>query len=318
VARDTPAAIGVIIATYNRADLLQECLAHLARQSFAEGDEVIVVDNASSDRTQAVLRDQQRAFPVPLHILLETKPGKSHALMAALRRTRCDILAFTDDDVNVEAGWLNAIRVAMTAAGEGGQPVVLVGGPVEPRWERRAPFWLKLGRGYGRLAAPLALLDYGNEPVDLGARTLLGANLAVRRHVVEQLGGFASHLGKLRGTLLSGEDHDLCRRVQRAGFRARYCPTARVRHWVPDHRARLTYFLRWFFWSGITNAELDTDDWPTARAFCGVPLYVVRLFVAGSLGAFGAVATWRWQRAVDRATEAAFCVGYAARRAGLV
>src|SRR5438445_582224 len=86
---------------------------------------------------------------------------------------------------------------------------------------------------YGPLASPLALLDYGSSTVDLGARTVIGANMAVRRSVFVQVGGFAPHLGKLRGTLLSGEDRELCRRVQAAGFRAVYCPAAGVRHWVP-------------------------------------------------------------------------------------
>src|SRR5207249_1880300 len=41
--------VSIVIATFNRAALLTECLEHLARQPFAAGDEVIVVDNASTD-----------------------------------------------------------------------------------------------------------------------------------------------------------------------------------------------------------------------------------------------------------------------------
>jgi GT2 family glycosyltransferase len=213
----------------------------------------------------------------------------------------------------VDARWLDAIRAAM-CDDESGQ-VALVGGPVEPRWERQAPAWLKLGRGYGRMAAPLALLDYGQEPADLGPRTLLGANMAVRRDVLQTLGGLRPHLGKLRGTLLSGEDHELCQRVQRAGFRARYCPQAIVRHFVPDDRLRVGYFLKWFFWSGITNAQLDTDDHPQPGRRA-VPRYFIRMFAAGALGAVAAALTWKWHQAVDRATQAAFAAGYAARKLG--
>ena len=80
------------------------------------------------------------------------------------------------------------------------------------------------------------MLNYGDTEAILGSRTLLGANMAVRRLVLHELGGYATHLGKLRGTLLSGEDHDLCQRVQSAGYEARYLPNARVYHWVPAQR----------------------------------------------------------------------------------
>jgi GT2 family glycosyltransferase len=301
--------ISVIIATYNRAALLEECLNHLRRQPFEPGDEVIVVDNGSTDDTSAVIGRHQRLSPVPLRHLEERAAGKSRALARALAVASGDILAFTDDDVNVEPEWLAAIRTAMGDPG-----VALIGGPVDPRWERGAPPWLPPVRdGYGRLASPLALLDYGVRPADLGARTVVGANLAVRREVAARVGGFAPHLGKLRGTLLSGEDHDFCRRVQAAGLRTAYCPDARVRHWVPADRVRLRYFLGWFFWSGITNAVLEEDDPPPARSIFGVPLYLVQRFAAGLIAAPAAALAGRTATALDYAMDVAFSAGYAAK-----
>src|SRR5205823_1996808 len=230
-----------------------------------------------------------------------------------------DVLAFTDDDVNVDETWIEAIRAAMHA-----DDAALVGGPVVPRWERRAPWWLPLSRGdFGRLAAPLALVDYGPCASDLGPRTLLGANLAVRRNVLQQIGGFAPHLGKLRGTLLSGEEHEFCHRVQAAGFRARNSPDVRVYHWVPVHRMRFRYFLSWFFWSGITNATLDeTGDQPERgrpmRSLGGVPAYIVGRFFRALVAAPAALSIGRPADAVARAMDVSFAAGYAARRWGLV
>ena len=51
--------ISVIIATFNRAALLAECLDHLARQHFERGDQVIVVDNGSTDRTKIVVAEAE-------------------------------------------------------------------------------------------------------------------------------------------------------------------------------------------------------------------------------------------------------------------
>jgi GT2 family glycosyltransferase len=310
-------SISVIIATYNRAALLDECLDHVRRQRFEPGDEVIVVDNGSTDDTSAVISRHQRLCAVPLHHLEEPEAGKSRALGRALARASGDVLAFTDDDVNVDTTWLDAIRNVMAD-----RDVALIGGPVAPRWEARAPRWLESnGDTYGRLAAPFALLDYGPRPIDLGPRTVLGANLAVRREVAARVGGFAPHLGKLRGTLLSGEDHDFCRRVQAAGFRAVYCPEARVRHFVPAGRVRVSYVLNWFFWSGITNAALEKDERRPSRSIAGLPLYLVRRFLlALAVAPFAVLAAsaGRVGAALDRGADAAFAAGYAAKCWGLI
>ena len=57
------ASVTVIIATFNRAALLDECLEHLRAQSFKPGDEVIVVDNGSTDETPGVVARHQGSTP---------------------------------------------------------------------------------------------------------------------------------------------------------------------------------------------------------------------------------------------------------------
>src|SRR5690349_7994526 len=138
--------ISVVIATYNRADLLAECLEHLARQHFEPDDEVIVVDNGSSDHTSTVVVNAQRAFPTHLRHLVEATPGKSNAVAAGLAFAKGDVLAFTDDDVDVDPHWIDEIRRVMSDPG-----VALAGGPVEPRWETKPPNWLRAAvETYGR------------------------------------------------------------------------------------------------------------------------------------------------------------------------
>lgn len=164
------------------------------------------------------------------------------------------------------------------------------------------------------MRSPLALVDYGAEPAVLGSRTAPGGNLAIRRAALARIGGFAAHLGKLRGTLRSGEDHDLCQRCVAAGLEAMYWPAARVTHWVPADRMRIRYFLRWFFWSGITHAALEQDEPRRGRFVFGVPLYLARRLASGLAGGCAAVASGDVATAVERATDAAFAIGYAAAR----
>jgi GT2 family glycosyltransferase len=319
--------ISVVIATYSRASLLDECLHHLAAQRFGAGDEVIVVDNASLDDTPRVVRSHQATFPAALHLLYEPQPGKSYALARALSSAEGEVLAFLDDDVNVDAGWLDAVRDVMRDPS-----VALMGGRVAARWESNVPQWMRSAPlRHPRLGAPLGLLDYPADVVELGPRTALGANMAVRRRVFATVGGFATHLGKLRGTLLSGEDHELCLRVQRAGFTAVYTPRALVHHWVPAARARIAYFLHWFYWSGITNAMLDAApaaaSLPTGprdgdrsrrrRSLLGLPLYLVKRALFAAVHSLMALAAGRRTTALNHAVDVAFAAGYAAHVWGI-
>jgi GT2 family glycosyltransferase len=309
------ATVSVIIATHNRAVMLDECLAHLRAQQFKPGDEVIVVDNASTDETRTVVARHQASWPTPLRLLHEPTPGKSHAIALAVSEARGDLLAFTDDDVNVGATWLDTVRAPMTED----PSVALAGGPVVARWEPAVPRHFRRAIAqHPRLGAPIALLDYGDRRAALGERTLLGANLAVRRDVFNAVGGFPTHLGKLRGTLLSGEDDELCRRVQSAGHRAVYLPDAVVSHWVPAQRARVGYFLNWFFWSGITHALMEEGRSPAGRTVAALPLYLVRRTAAAAVGVLSALLTGHATLALTRAIDVAFASGYAAQRWGLI
>ncbi len=301
-------AISVLVATYNRSALLRECLGQLARQAFEPGDEVIVVDNGSTDDTRSVVTSAATRFPVRLECLTHLTPGKSRALMAGIAASRGDILALTDDDVLVGNGWLEIIRSLFRDADLG-----LVGGRVLPRWSRPAPRWLRVEtpNGYSRLAAPLALLDYGPARSPLGERTALGANMAVLRRALDAAGGIPLELGKLRVTLLSGEDHQLCERIQARGFPAVYEPRLAVRHYVPPERLRLAYHVRWFFWSGITNAVLDEQR--LADAGTGRPVgsrhWVARI-VKGAAGVVSGAVSARPTRAAEAMADVAFALGY--------
>ena len=316
----TAVTLSVVIATFNRARRLDECLRSLHVQAWQAGDEIVVIDNGSTDDTRAVIEqhhDLAARRPggvadqlVPIHYVRETTPGKSAALQTGLSQARGEIVLLTDDDVRVGAGWVATMRDAMRDPS-----IVLAGGPVRPRWQSRPPRWLHVGNGpYNRLAAPIALLDYGPQPQDLGSRTLLGANMAIRRDALERLGGFALHLGKLRNTLLSGEDADLCGRVRANGWRGVYLPNAEVEHWVPATRMRLAYYLRWFYWSGITHAAIDeAAATPRTHRRVHPPAWVARHF--GRAVASAAAAALRRQPAavVDHMNDVAFAAGYAIR-----
>jgi GT2 family glycosyltransferase len=85
----------------------------------------------------------------------------------------------------------------------------------------------------------------------------IGANMAVRRLVIRSVGGLRADLGKLEGSLRTGEDHEFFLRMLQSGFRGVYEPTAVVHHRVGAERLDRRYFRRWLHQNGRDVARLD-------------------------------------------------------------
>src|SRR5579862_1106876 len=100
--------ITVILCTYNRHQSLAAALESIADQHLPAGAdwEVVVVDNNSSDHTREVVDQYCRKYPNRFRYVFEPQPGKSYALNTGIREAKGDVLAFMDDDVTVEADWL--------------------------------------------------------------------------------------------------------------------------------------------------------------------------------------------------------------------
>lgn len=99
----------VIVPTLNRASLLRLALEALTRQTRSP-DEVIVVDNNSSDDTREVVREFESRLP--LKYLVETRRGAAEARNLGIRHATGDVLAFTDDDCIPDTQWLHFVEMS--------------------------------------------------------------------------------------------------------------------------------------------------------------------------------------------------------------
>src|SRR5437867_1570833 len=139
--RGTPMAsplVSVIVCTYNRAALLASCLESLVAQTLAaERYEIIVVDNGSTDRTQAVACDFAQCYGT-VKVVLEPRLGVSHARNTGIRHAQADYLAFIDDDARALPDWVERILAAFA---ETDPPPFVVGGQIMPLYEHPPPTW---------------------------------------------------------------------------------------------------------------------------------------------------------------------------------
>lgn len=296
----------VVIATRDRAALLERTLdAILAQTAPPGGFEIIVADNGSVDTTKLVVERAAARAAVPVRYFLVNRPGKSYAVNAALDAARGMVIAFTDDDVVPDAGWLTALTAACLAPG-----VSFVAGRVLPMWEAPPPPWMS-----SALHGVLAIPDNGEQPFAISAKDQrvvpIGANMAVQRAVVETIGGLRVDLGKLAGSLRTGEDHEFFLRMVHAGLSGVYEPRAIVHHLVPRQRLEREYFRRWLFQNGHDVARLRRSYPTDVRGLLGVPRYLWRQAASDVLTVIGA--TIRRDQAARFAAEArlAWLGGYA-------
>jgi glycosyltransferase involved in cell wall biosynthesis len=248
-----PLSATVLICTYNRASRLDEMLTSLRTTQTNRSWSVIVVDNNSSDHTRAITTAAAQTFPVPLQYVFESRQGKSHALNTGIERCTADLIVFTDDDVRVGTGWLDAACDPLDRTLD----LDYTGGPVYPIWGAPPPPWLDQTRG--DLWGTLAILDYGTSAFvfEERQRVPLGANMAVRRSLIERIGGFHPELGRRGRSLLGQEQAEFLARAHAAAARGLYVPAMRVDHHVPADRLSKSYFRRWWYWKGVSRARVD-------------------------------------------------------------
>jgi glycosyltransferase involved in cell wall biosynthesis len=231
-----------------------------------------VVDNNSTDETREITHRVIGEDPGKFRYIFEPKQGLSYARNAGIASARAEIIAFTDDDVRVSTSWVSRIKAGFAA-----EPSAdFLGGKVLPHWTGIPPAWLT-----GAHWAPLALLDYGDQPfyVDAGRPLcLIGANCAFRRRAFEQVGLFRADFQRVKNGVGSLEDHELLLRLWRAGRKGIYLPDLMVTAEVEPNRLRKDYHREWHTGHGQFHAMLRSELLERSRLgkFLGVPAYLCR------------------------------------------
>jgi len=269
--------VSVILCTYNRCESLAIALESVAASRMPEATawELIVVDNNSSDDTPRVVQEFQRRFPKTFRYIFEPKPGKSNALNRAIGETNAGVLAFMDDDVQVEPDWLHMLTRAFHDAKFAG-----CGGRIIPERGFNAPLWLNSSEPYSM--APLAMFDLGPEPGELHEPPF-GTNMAFRREVFSRYGEFRRDLGPQPGSEIRSEDTEFGIRLLRAGERLWYEPAAVVHHAVPHHRLKQSYFLNWWYSKGRADVREGCFKDEERLSVFGTPLVLFRRIIVWSV-----------------------------------
>jgi glycosyltransferase involved in cell wall biosynthesis len=191
--------ISVILPVRNGLPWLEDQLHALVGQQGVDAWELIVADNGSTDGSAAAAKRWADRHDHVRWVDASASRGASGTRNAAAKAAQGELLAFCDADDLVQPDWLAALATAL------GDAAVVAG---------IFDFWSLNGRPSSPPVAA-AMQQFGFLPAGLSA------NLAVRRHDFEEVGGFDEELAV-------GEDIDLCWRLQLTGLRFAVEPDAVV------------------------------------------------------------------------------------------
>ncbi len=217
----------VAICTRNRARILARGLSALCEMQVPAGTqwELVLVDNASTDETPAVIASFQGRLP--MRAFVESAPGISPGRNRAVAEARGDYILWIDDDAVAEQGWLAAYLEAFDRWPE----AALLGGPINVEFDAPLPEWFR--RVLPRIAPVFGYRDLGAEPLLLPPRENMlpfGTNYVTRTadqrrfRYDTSLGRHPNHPGR------GSEETDLMLTMLQSGLIGRWVPGARVTH----------------------------------------------------------------------------------------
>ncbi|BAT55817.1 putative glycosyl transferase [Nostoc sp. NIES-3756] len=258
-------SISVVICTRNRPEQLARCLRSLLNLSQPP-QQIIVVDNAPSDDTTREIVAQ-----IPqVQYVLEPIPGLSKARNTGIHHATGEIIAFTDDDVEVHPDWCVRLQQAFVNP----QVLAVTGLMLPAELETEAQYIFHKGSGssawdYRAINHDMQFFEnmkHRGVPVwRIGA----GANMAFRRQAFELVGYFDERLGA--GASGCSEDSEMWYRILAEGWICRYEPTSVVFHY---HRRDIEAFKSqaYQYMRGHVTALLvqfaNYQHWGNLRRLC--------------------------------------------------
>lgn len=261
--------ITVAIPTLSRPAYVLDAVQSAASQICGTPFEVLVLDNGCDSDLADSVRQVARSAAVRVAYVPVPAIGLHNARHEAARRASGDILAYLDDDVVVEDGWLEALASSFR------DPAVhLVGGRCLPLYEEGPPPWLEAFSSRnddGWWCVVLSLIDLGPEAKDIDPRFVFGANFAIRKETLIRAGGFHPDALPWRLRRFRGDGETaVAAAVQELGLRTAYNPAATVLHKVPAERLTEQCVQRRFFLEGVS------DSFSASRASAGRPIALPR------------------------------------------
>ena len=293
----------LVVPCYSRAQFLRDTVRSLLEQRAPFDFEILVIDN-SPNGAHKDLADEFPDEPAPLRVICEPKMGLHFARHAGAREARGEVVVYVDDDVIAPPGWLEAIATPF----QSDENVAIVGGKVVAQWEDGPPASLDFPMTY------LSLLDEGEQTRELKwPEGVFGCNMAVRRDIIFQVGGFhPDGIADPKRWFLRGDgETGFHQKVFESGGKVLYVPGAWLWHRIPASRFKRKALRKRAYAQGVS------DSFSSFRENPSLGFALLRVVRDGARGLKWSLPKWRDSRA-DGFLVAPYYFGLAAHQARIL
>lgn len=236
--------LSILICTYNRADILSECLQSLTTQTALNEDfEVIVVNNNSTDYTQATAESFINQVP-NLRVILEMQQGLSHARNRAYTEAQADWVLYLDDDALASK---NLVERALWTIQH--YPYKMFGGVALPWYKYPKPHW------YSDKYLATNELPYKTVSPIHGNQFAIGCIMVIEKATLARYNGFDVRLGMIGNKIAYNEETELQKRMRADGIQIAHDPALFIQHLVAPYKLKLDWFFQSAFALGRDNVD---------------------------------------------------------------
>jgi GT2 family glycosyltransferase len=233
-------------------ELIFKTLAGLANQQDIRA-RILFLDQSPDDETATFCNHQNSDYVTFDYRPLEPV-SLSQARNIAIEACRTETLLFIDADAIARPVWANKLAETLRLDGVG-----VAGGRIFLVWYKK-PLLITRARV---VHEQYSMLDHGAGMMPVPK--IVGASFGINIQRMGREARFDERLGRREGTLLGGEETDLCLRAIRAGLDVMYQGKAVVDHQILPDKVTYRWILRRLYYAGVNRAMLGGAPSPTHR-----------------------------------------------------
>ncbi len=239
--------LDIVICTYQREELLLDCISALDIQSIYPHDwGVVVVNNASATLSSKTLDTLSQHDYIT--VVNETSAGLSNARNCGIANSKARWLAFLDDDAKAPVDYIDQIfKIIKEESWD------CFGGHIRSWWRYGKPRWLSD--------------DYGSKPflskdrINLTQKHNWGSNIIIRKSSLDAIGHFPTEIG-MRGYKLGYAAENIVQdRIREKGLSIGYDPNLYIDHVVMAHKLKLQWHLKSAYATGRDGKKVYPDQY---------------------------------------------------------
>lgn len=241
----------VVIPTYNSEKRIGSVLEKLKLQIFNRDIhwEILVIDNKSTDNTAQVIQEYQANWQhdYSLKYFREERQGAAFARQRGIKEANSPLIGFLDDDNIPSLNWVEAAYNFAQQHPLAGAFASLI----------RGEFEVKPPPNFQRIKAFLALTNRGDKPLLYNPNLKYlppSAGLVIRKQAwLESVPKKCILSGRVKGSMLTGEDLEVLAHIQSQGWEIWYNPKMQITHKIPASRLSKEYLIPFMGGIGLSR-----------------------------------------------------------------